>query len=314
MRQQQTIGRSITCSGVGLHTGQPVTLTLSPAPPETGIVFVRHRTGGTVSLSASIRHLVPTELCTALSIEGTQIKTVEHVLAALAGLEVDNAFVELDGGEVPAMDGSASSFVRLIRAAGIVPQERRQPYLKIMRPIEVTDGRRRVVIEPSATPRITCSVEYDHPMIKRQAYVYDWSAAAFEQDIADARTFAFLKEVEGLWARGLAKGGSLENTIVLSEQEILNESGLRFQDEFVRHKVLDVIGDLALLGVPFIGHLIADRSGHALHTKLVEQILEQPDSWVLLTSDQKPVAASSSSAHPVYALAQGISLQAAPAA
>jgi UDP-3-O-[3-hydroxymyristoyl] N-acetylglucosamine deacetylase len=287
-----------------------VTLTLSPAPPDTGIVFVRHQTEGTVSLSASVHHRVPTELCTALSVNGTQIKTVEHVLAALAGLEVDNAFVELDGGEVPAMDGSASSFVRLIRAAGIVPQERRQPYLKIMRPIEVTDGARRVVIEPSSTPRITCSVEYDHPMVKRQAYVYDWSVAAFEQDIADARTFAFLKEVEGLWARGLAKGGSLENTIVLSDRGILNESGLRFQDEFVRHKVLDLIGDLALLGVPFIGHLIADRSGHALHTKLVEKILEQPDSWVLLTSDQNPAAQSS---RPVHALAQGASLQAVPA-
>lgn len=314
MRQQQTIGRSITCSGVGLHTGQPVTLTLNPAPPDTGIMFVRHQAGGAVSLSASIRHLVPTELCTALSAGGTQIKTVEHVLAALAGLEVDNVFVEVDGGEVPAMDGSASSFVRLIREAGIVPQERRQPYLKIMRPIEVTDGRRRVVIEPSATSRITCAVEFDHPMIKRQAYAYDWSAAAFEQDIADARTFAFLKEVEGLWARGLAKGGSLENTIVLSEQEILNESGLRFQDEFVRHKVLDVIGDLALLGVPFIGHLIADRSGHALHTKLVEKILEQPDSWVLLSSDQNSAAAPSNSARTAHALAPGAPLQAAPAA
>jgi UDP-3-O-[3-hydroxymyristoyl] N-acetylglucosamine deacetylase len=314
MRQQQTISRSIACSGVGLHTGQPVTLTLSPAPPDTGVVFVRHQTGGAVSLSASINHLVPTELCTALSVAGTQIKTVEHVLAALAGLEIDNVFVELDGGEVPAMDGSASSFVRLIRAAGVVAQERRQPYLKVVRPIEVTDGRRRVIIEPSTTPRITCSVEYDHPMIKKQAYVYDWSAAAFEQDIADARTFAFLKEVEGLWARGLAKGGSLENTIVLSDREILNESGLRFQDEFVRHKVLDLIGDLALLGIPFLGHLIADRSGHALHTKLVEKILAQPDSWVLLSADQSPVTASSPSSRPVYALAQGASLQAIPAA
>lgn len=314
MRQQQTIGRSITCSGVGLHTGQPVTLTLSPAPPDTGVVFVRHQTGGTVSLSASISHLVSTEFCTALSVDGTQIKTVEHVLAALAGLEVDNVFAELDGGEVPAMDGSANSFVRLIRDAEVVAQERRQPYLKIMRPIEVTDGRRRVIIEPSATPRITCSVEYDHPMIKKQAYVYDWSTAAFEQDIADARTFAFLKEVEGLWAKGLAKGGSLDNTIVLSDREILNASGLRFQNEFVRHKVLDLIGDSALLGIPFIGHLIADRSGHALHTTLVEKILAQPDSWVLLSADQASVAASAPFSRPVYALAQGAALQAIPAA
>ncbi|MBI3603912.1 MAG: UDP-3-O-acyl-N-acetylglucosamine deacetylase [Nitrospirae bacterium] len=310
MRYQQTISRSITCSGVGLHTGQPVTLTLNPAPPDTGIVFVRHHAEGAVSLGASICNMVPTELCTALSINGTQIKTVEHVLAALAGLEVDNVYAELDGGEVPAMDGSSSAFVRLIRAAGITTQERRRPYLKIMQPIEVQEGGRRVIIEPSATPRITCSVEYDHPMIRKQAYVYEWSASAFEQDIADARTFAFLNEVEGLWARGLAKGGSLENTIVLSEQNILNESGLRFQDEFVRHKVLDLIGDLALLGVPFIGHLIADRSGHALHAKLVEKILERPDSWVLLNTEE-----SSAVAHKTAPLvyAHAASLQASPA-
>ncbi|TAJ22696.1 MAG: UDP-3-O-acyl-N-acetylglucosamine deacetylase [Nitrospirae bacterium] len=310
MRYQQTISRSITCSGIGLHTGQPVTLTLNPAPPDTGVVFVRHHAEGAVSLGASIRNMVPTELCTALSINGTQVKTVEHVLAALAGLEVDNVYAELDGGEVPAMDGSSSAFVRLIRVAGITTQERRRPYLKIMQPIEVREGGRRVIIEPSATPRITCSVEYDHPMIRKQAYVYEWSASAFEQDIAEARTFAFLKEVEGLWARGLAKGGSLENTIVLSEQNILNESGLRFQDEFVRHKVLDLIGDLALLGVPFIGHLIADRSGHALHAKLVEKILERPDSWVLLNTEESPAVAHKSAP---LAYAHAASLQVSPA-
>jgi len=310
MRYQQTISQSISCSGVGLHTGQRVTLTMNPAPPDTGVVFIRHHAEGAVSLAAAISNLVPTELCTALSVNGTQIKTVEHVLAALAGLEVDNVYVELDGGEVPAMDGSSSAFVKLIQAAGVVPQNRRRPYLKIMQPIEVREGGRRVIIEPSATPRITCSVEYDHPMIQAQAYVYEWSASAFEREIADARTFAFLNEVEGLWARGLAKGGSLENTIVLSEQGVLNESGLRFQNEFVRHKVLDLIGDLALLGVPFIGHLIADRSGHALHTKLVEKILEQTDSWVLLNTEED-LAVAHKSAPLVHAHAA--SLQVSPA-
>ena len=294
MRRQHTISQPVSCSGIGLHTGQPVTLTLTPAPPDTGIVFVRHQAGGTtVSLSASIGNLVATELCTALSVNGSVIKTVEHVLAALMGLDVDNVFVELDGGEVPAMDGSAGAFVRLIRKAGIVAQDRPQPYLKILRPIEVVDGKRRVIIEPSATARITYHVEYNHPMIQRQSYVYDCSAHTFERDIADARTFAFLKEVEALWARGLAKGGSLDNTIVLAERDILNQSGLRFPDEFVRHKVLDLIGDVALLGVPFIGHLIADRSGHALHTKLVERILQERDSWVLLQTDEEPATVPS---------------------
>ncbi|MFM8552118.1 MAG: UDP-3-O-acyl-N-acetylglucosamine deacetylase [Nitrospiraceae bacterium] len=312
MRQQHTIGRSVTCTGVGLHTGQPVSLTLSPAPPNTGILFVRHQVNGAVSFSASIRNLVSTELCTALSADGALVKTVEHVLAALAGLEVDNAYVELDGGEVPAMDGSAGAFVQLIRSAGIVQQERRQPYLKILRPIEIAEAGRRIAITPAATTKITCSVEYDHPMIERQTYEYNWSVSSFEQDIAGARTFAFLNEVKALWARGLAKGGSLDNTVVLSEDGIVNESGLRFKDEFARHKVLDLIGDLALLGVPVIGHLIADRSGHALHTKLVQAILSQPDSWVMVDAQEAPAAPQYVYARPAHAPIAA--LQAAPAA
>lgn len=267
-------------------------MTLKPAPPDNGLVFIHKQNDRAVSLQASVKHLVPSELCTALHMNGTVVKTVEHVLAALAGLEVDNVFVEVDGGEVPAMDGSAAPFVHMIRSAGRIPQERRQPYLKIVRPIEVSDGDRTVRIEPSATTRITYSIHYNHPLIRKQSYVYDWSADSFGHEVAEARTFAFLKEVEGLWARGLAKGGSLHNTVVLSEDTILNESGLRFADEFVRHKVLDLIGDLSLLGVPFIGHLIADRSGHALHTRLVQKLLGQPDSWVLLRSGDLPRAAS----------------------
>ena len=214
------------------------------------------------------------------------VKTIEHVLSALVGLAVDNVFIELDGGEVPVMDGSAGPFVRLIRAAGIVPQDRRQPFLKIMRPIEVVHEDRRIRIEPCPTAKITYSIQYDHPLIETQTYVYDWSVTSFQSEIADARTFGFLKDVQALWAKGLGKGGSLDNTVVLSDGGVMNESGLRFPDEFVRHKVLDLIGDLALLGIPFIGHLVAERAGHALHAKLVEQILEQPDSWMLLSSEE----------------------------
>jgi len=230
--------------------------------------------------------VVPTELCTAISGNGFQVKTIEHVLAALAGLNIDNAYVELDAGEAPAMDGSAAHFVRLIRSAGIVSQSRRQSFLKITRPLEVMDGNRRVRIEPSSTTKITYSIHYNHPLIQTQAYVYEHSAHAFEREIADARTFGFLQEVEALWARGLGQGGNLENTIVLSQDGILNESGLRFSNEFVRHKILDLIGDFSLLGVPFIGHLVAERSGHAMHTRLVQQILTHPDSWVLLNADE----------------------------
>lgn len=286
MRRQQTIARSITCSGVGLHTGQEVTLTLWPAAPDTGIIFIYRTASGPIYLPASVRNLVPTELCTSISAKGMLVKTVEHLLSALVGLGVDNVFVELDAGEVPAMDGSAGPFVRLIQAAGIIPQDRPQAFLKIMQPIEVIEGRRRVVLEPYPTTRITYSIQYDHPVIQRQTYSFDWSATAFEQEIADARTFGFLNEVEYLWSRGLGKGGSLENTIVLSESEVVNKSGLRFPDEFVRHKILDLIGDLALLRVPFIGHLVADCAGHSLHTKLVERILDEPDKWILVTADK----------------------------
>ncbi len=293
MRHQQTVAQTISCTGVGLHTGGPATLTLRPAPPDTGIVFVHQRANRSVSVGATLLNLVPTDLCTSIGVDGIHIRTIEHVLSALVGLEVDNIFVDLDGEEVPAMDGSAGTFVRLIREAGVTSQACVQPVLTITRPIEVGEGDRLIRIEPAAGLRISYTIQYDHPLIRTQTYVYDCSVSAFEQEIAEARTYAFLGEVEDLWARGLGKGGSLENTIVLSDRDVVNESGLRFQDEFVRHKILDLIGDLALLGVPCIGHLIARRSGHALHTKLVEKILAQPDSWVLLNGHQGSAQASS---------------------
>jgi len=203
MRQQQTVGRAMTCSGVGLHTGKPARIKLCPAPADTGIVFIRNENGRRIALSASVGNLIPAELCTTISANGAAIKTVEHVLAALSGLSVDNAFIELDGEEVPVMDGSADPFVRLIRAAGIVPQDLPQPFLKITQPIEVVEGHKRIVVEPSPISRITYSIQYDHPLIQRQTYVYDWSVSLFDRTIAAARTFGFMKEVKYLWSRGV---------------------------------------------------------------------------------------------------------------
>jgi UDP-3-O-[3-hydroxymyristoyl] N-acetylglucosamine deacetylase len=274
---------------VGLHSGQPATITLRPAPANTGIVFVNRNGHAGASLPASIDYRVPTELCTAISGNGFQVKTIEHILAALTGLQVDNVYIDVTAGEVPVMDGSAGPFVRLIRSVGVVAQNRKQPYLKIMAPMEVSEGSKRVRIEPCATPKITYSIHYDHPLIKTQTYVHDCTPSSFERHIADARTFGFLNEVQALWARGLGQGGTLENTVVLSEDGVMNDSGLRYADEFVRHKVLDLIGDFSLLGMSFIGHIVADRSGHALHTRLVQQILEQPEKWVLL-NNESPVA------------------------
>ncbi len=285
MRNQQTLAAPVTCSGVGLHSGQPATMTLRPAPPNTGVVFVIRNGKASASLAASIDHLVPTELCTAIHSNGFQVKTIEHVLAALAGLEIDNVYIDVTAGEVPVMDGSAAPFVRLIQSAGLVSQNHRQPYLKIMAPIEVSEGSKWVRIEPSATPRITYTIHYDHPSIKTQTYTHECTANNFTQHIAEARTFGFLHEVQALWARGLGQGGTLENTVVLSEDGVVNESGLRFSNEFVRHKILDLIGDFSLLGMPFIGHISAERSGHALHNRLVKQILSQPEKWMLVNAE-----------------------------
>lgn len=308
MRNQQTLAAAVTCSGVGLHSGQPATITLRPAPPDTGVVFVNQKGEANASLSASIEHCVPTELCTAINGNGFQVKTIEHVLSALSGLEIDNVYIDVTGSEVPVMDGSAAPFVRSIRSVGVISQDRKQPFLKIMAPIEVSEGSKRVRIEPSATSRITYSIHYDHPLIKTQTYVHDCSASAFESQIAEARTFGFLHEVQALWARGLGRGGTLDNTVVLSKDGIVNQSGLRFLNEFVRHKVLDLIGDFSLLGTSFIGHIIAERSGHALHTRLVQRILEQPEKWALLNTE--PLMEEERSAPRTAQLQPSVALQA----
>ncbi|HEX8750409.1 MAG TPA: UDP-3-O-acyl-N-acetylglucosamine deacetylase [Nitrospira sp.] len=310
MRLQQTLASAVSCTGVGLHSGKPVTLTFRPAPTDTGVVFVNRNGHAGATLAASVEHLVATELCTAISGNGFQVKTIEHVLAALAGLNVDNVYVELDAGEAPVMDGSSAPFVRLIQSAGIVSQNRYRSFLKMTRPLEVVDGSRRIRIEPSSTPRITYTIHYDHPLIQTQTYAYEHSSHAFKREIAEARTFGFLEEVEALWARGLGRGGNLDNTVILSHDGILNESGLRFADEFVRHKVLDLIGDFSLLGLPFIGHLIADRSGHALHTRLVQQIIDHPECWVLLNTDHLSVQTESISSIAPARSASTVALQA----
>lgn len=286
MRFQHTLGQSISTSGIGLHSGQPSTLTLSPAPVDSGITFVRKgKNQQNEACQASLRNLKSMDLCTTIGANGFQVQTIEHVLSALWGMEIDNATIELDSEEVPARDGSAVPFVKLIQAAGQVPQERQRTYLKILKPLHVAHHNRSLSILPSPTAKITYSIDYAHSLIQQQTYEYDWTASEFMVNIAPARTFAFLAEVESLWTRGLGKGGSLENTVVFSDTGVLNQGGLRFPNECVRHKILDLIGDLALLGVPIIGHIIAKCSGHHLHTELVRTILDNPEAWTLLGSN-----------------------------
>ncbi len=288
-QRQQTIEQTISGSGVGLHSGRPSKVSLSPAPVDNGIVFRRKGSSHVETCQASIRNLRSTELCTVIGSNGFQIQTTEHVLSALWGLGIDNAFIDIDSEEVPAMDGSAAPFAKLIRLAGILPQERPKTYLKIVEPIHVGDGDRGISILPALFPKITYTIDYDHELIQQQTYEHEWSTVDFEANIAHARTFAFSHEVEALWARGLGQGGSLDNTIVFSDTGIMNEEALRFPDECVRHKVLDLIGDLSLLGIHVIGHIVGKCSGHRFHTQLVQAILDNPEAWTLIGPSEKHV-------------------------
>lgn len=291
-QRQQTIEQTISASGVGLHSGRPSKVSLSPAPMDNGIVFRRKVNSHVETCQASIRNLRSTELCTVVGSNGFQIQTTEHVLSALWGLGIDNAFIDIDAEEVPAMDGSAAPFAELVRRAGILPQERPRTYLKIVEPIHIGDGNRGISILPAPFPKITYTIDYNHQLIQRQTYEHEWSVVEFETNIARARTFGFFHEVEDLRARGLGKGGSPDNTIVFTETGIMTENGgnkgtLRYPDECVRHKVLDLIGDLSLLGIHVIGHIVGKRSGHRFHTQLVQAILDNPEAWTLVGPPDK---------------------------
>ena len=284
MNAQRTLRRPVSCTGIGLHSGNKVTLSLKPAPADHGIRFQRADLGG-VEIPATIRHLGGIELATALNGNSGSVETVEHLLAALAALEIDNVSVELNSPEVPIMDGSAAPFVYLVQDAGVKDLGVPRKYLKVVRPIALSHDDKRIALYPSDHFKVTYSIAFDHPLLRHQTKSMSISEKTFVEEIAPARTFGFLKEVEMLRQKGLALGGSLDNAIVLGETGVLNNA-LRFEDEFVRHKILDAIGDLALVGYPVIGHLVAHRAGHALHTAFAAKILEETDAWRLVEGDE----------------------------
>jgi len=294
MSAQRTLRRATSCAGIGLHSGRKVTLSLKPAPANSGIRFRRSDLGG-VEVPAQVNHVGGINYATGLSRDAVRVDTVEHLLAALVSLGIDNAIVELNSPEVPIMDGSAAPFVYLIQEAGVKRLDSPRSYLKVHRPISLTRGDKRIAIYPSDHFKVTYSIAFDHPLLRHQSRTIRLSADAFVDEIAPARTFTFLKEVEMLRQQGLALGGSLENAIVVGDTGVLNNA-LRFDDEFVRHKILDVIGDMALIGYPLIGHLVAHRGGHALHTAFAAHVLEQQDSWTLVES---AVEASSDDTAPI---------------
>ena len=280
MDAQRTLRRAISCVGIGLHSGNKVQLSLKPAPVNFGIRF-RRADLGDHEVPANVQHLAGIQLATALSRNEVSVETVEHLLAALVSMRVDNVLIELNSPEVPIMDGSAAPFVYLIQEAGIKQQASLRKYLKIVRPIALSRGDKRIALYPSDHFKVTYSISFDHPLLRHQSRTLPITEESFSEEIAPARTFTFLKDVENHRQNGLALGGSLDNAIVLGETGVLNNA-LRFEDEFVRHKILDAVGDLALVGYPIIGHLVAHRAGHGLHTEFVGKILAETDCWRLM--------------------------------
>jgi len=279
---QTTIARPTAISGIGLHTGQRINMTLRPAVAGVGIIFHRKMDDHTVSIEATSANVVDTRMATVLGKGDVRISTVEHLLAALSAYGVDNLHIDIDGPEVPIMDGSAAPFASIIEEAGLHRHPQSRKFLAIRQPVSVIDGEKRVSIIPSRFFRITFDIAFQHPCIALQQRSVKVTSAGFRRDLAPARTFGFLRDVEMLKAAGLARGGSLENAIVVDDERILNPEGLRFQDEFVRHKILDAIGDLSLIGYPILGHVRAFKAGHDVNHQLVQKVLENPENWQIL--------------------------------
>lgn len=285
MLRQRTLKSPIRATGVGLHTGRKVVMTLRPAPVNTGIVFRRGDLDPPVDIPARATNVTETMLGTTLANGAAQVSTVEHLLSAIAGLGIDNAFVELTGPEVPIMDGSAAPFVFLLQSAGLEEQTAPKRFVRIRRTVEVRDGDKWARFAPCDGFRIDFEIEFDHPLFRRhgQRASMEFSTAAYLREISRARTFGFMRDLESMRARNLGLGGTLDNAIVLDEYRVLNEDGLRFEDEFVRHKILDAIGDLYLLGHCPLGEFSAYKSGHDLNNRLLRTLLADADAWESVT-------------------------------
>jgi UDP-3-O-[3-hydroxymyristoyl] N-acetylglucosamine deacetylase len=275
--------REVSCTGVGLHTGEKVELCVKPAPSDSGIRFVRTDLEKRPGVKVHFDNVFDTTLATTLGSNGCKISTVEHLMAAFFGLGVGNAVVELDGPEVPIMDGSAAPFVFLIKSGGIREQEKPKRFIVIKKPFKVDDGNRSVSIYPSKELKITYMIDFKHPLLRNQEYEMTFSGKDFVREISMARTFGFLKDVQTLKENGFAKGGSLDNAVVIDDFRILNEDGLRFEDEFVRHKILDFIGDIAIVECPIIGHFVVRKSGHFLNQYMLKKLMKSKKHWKMLS-------------------------------
>jgi UDP-3-O-[3-hydroxymyristoyl] N-acetylglucosamine deacetylase len=283
MYLQRTIKKEIKCSSTGLHSGRKVNMTIKPAGSDEGIVFLRSDLPGNNRVKATLENVIDTTLATTIGTNGTVVSTVEHLLSAFSGMGVDNAVIELDKPEVPIMDGSARPFVDMLKDVGTKVQGRCKKLLVVRQAVSVSDGVGTAMLMPYQGFKISYKINFQHPIIGEQTYHMAFSDVNYEREICSARTFGFLKDVEYLQAKGLALGGSLKNAIVMDDRRIINKEGLRFPDEFVKHKILDAIGDLSLLGMPIIGHFIADRSGHKLNNLLLQELLSCEANWEMVS-------------------------------
>jgi UDP-3-O-[3-hydroxymyristoyl] N-acetylglucosamine deacetylase len=289
MIRQRTLKNIIRATGVGLHTGEKVYLTLKPAPIDTGIIFYRVDLEPAVEVPARPENVSDTRLSTTLEKNGVKISTVEHLMSAFAGLGIDNALVELSAPEVPIMDGSAGPFVFLLQSAGILEQEKLKQFIRIKKTLLVEDEDKWVKFEPFNGFKVSFAIDFDHPILQSstQHAEVDFSTTSFVKEVSRARTFGFMDDLEALRNAGLAQGGSFDNAIVMDSFHILNDDGLRYHDEFVKHKVLDAIGDLYLLGHPLIGAFSAHKSGHALNNRILRNLVENKSAWELVTYEDE---------------------------
>ena len=276
---QRTLAQSVAVSGTGVHSGKLNHLTIHPAPENHGIKFRRVDLPGTQDIQALFKLVVDTSLATVLGTNGAIVSTIEHLMASFAGLGVDNALVEIDEYEIPIMDGSARIFTNIIEGAGIVRQNSPKHFMIVKEPIKVADGDKFVVVNPEPCFKITCRIDFAHPLIGTQELTFDRAKNNFAKEISRARTFGFIQDIELLKKFSLGKGGSLDNAIVIDKDKILNEDGLRYPDEFVRHKLLDSLGDFSLLGMPIQGHITSYKSGHTLNHLFIKTFLENKNAW-----------------------------------
>ncbi len=288
MRLQRTLRQEVSFSGIGLHTGRYATVRLKPAPRDSGIIF--HRVDRMTVIRSHVGAVTDTAFATTVGSGSVKVKTVEHILAALAGIGIDNLIIEVDGPEIPILDGSSMELVSIILGGGIAKQGKKMPYMKITRPVIMDDGHAEIAVFPYDGRKITYRIHFNHHLLGEQNMSVELNEETFIREIAPARTFGFLKDVQYMMANGLAKGGSLNNAIILGDDGVLNSSGLRFKDEFVRHKILDSVGDFSLIGFPIYGHILADKAGHSTNLKFIKKLISCPECWEIVSEVEHPQA------------------------